>query len=95
MLPPSLLTAVMAQAPSSLGVYYGQWDRSTDNIPDYCPYQLADLGLTVPDECCTRAPTVQAALDFSTGPTASPSRSPAQRGNSFATTSTATTGSPR
>ena len=69
MLPPSLLTAVMAQAPSSLGVYYGQWDRSTDNIPDYCPYQLADLGLTVPDECCTRAPTVQAAPAAQAAPT--------------------------
>ena len=57
----------MAQgAPSTISVNYGIWSRSTDSIPAECPYELANLGQIVPDACCTSAPTVQPALDFST-----------------------------
>ena len=47
---------------AGLSVRYGVWSRAAGGIPATCPYELANLGQSVPSECCSTAPTVQEPL---------------------------------
>ena len=61
---PTVNPTTAAPTLEPLSVQYSLWNRTQDNMPAECLYELTDLGKKVPDTCCAKAPTKQAPLDF-------------------------------